>query len=209
MARTTREILEILSAILLGLVSVATAFGAYQATLWAGEASALAEASQQARDRNLSEYLSTEIAAVDDSGKLIELTRLNLETFVFPERAAEIAITQEALLQAATPELAAGWAAFVESDYDIAFAPLTSIEYEAHLYAEVQSLQYVGYVADKAADAVGARADSVTLGALVFAVALFLLGVAGVSSSWRLAGWLTSGAALAFVVGVVIVLLAG
>lgn len=209
MARTTREILEILSAILLGLVSVATAFGAYQASLWAGEASALAEVSQQARDRNLSEYLSTEIASVDDSGKLIELTRLNLEAFVFPERATEIAITQEALLQAATPELAAGWDAFVESGYDVAYAPLTTIEYEAHLYAEVQSLQYVGYVADKAANAVGARADSVTLAALVFAISLFLLGVAGVSASWRLAAWLSSGAAVAFLTGVVIILLAG
>ena len=39
MARTAREIIEIVTAILLGLVSVATAFGAYQASVWSGEAS--------------------------------------------------------------------------------------------------------------------------------------------------------------------------
>ena len=207
MARRVRDIFEIISAILLGLVSVATAFGAYQASVWAGQAAELASVSQQARDLNLTEGLTTQLIYVDDGGKMLELTRLNFEAFVFPERADQIAVTQQALLQGASPELAAGWAAYEASGYAEEFAPITNAEYEAALFAPAQSLQYVSYVADRAGDAVAARADAVTLAAIVFAIALFLLGVAGVTVSWRLAAALIGGASVAFVGGILVVVL--
>lgn len=207
MGRSVRDVFEVISAILLGLVSVATAFGAYQASVWAGQAAELAAISQQARDLNLTEGLTTQLVFADDSAKMIELTRLNFEVFLYPDRAEQVALTQQAILQSASPELAAGWDAFAESGFAPELVPLTSAEYEAAVYAKPQSLQYVSYVADRAGDAVGDRADGVTVAAIVFAIALFLLGIAGVTTSWRLAAWLIGGAGAAFLAGVVVVFL--
>ena len=208
MVRSVRDVFEVISAILLGLVSVATAFGAYQASVWSTQAAELASISQQARDLNLTEGLTTQLVYADDSGKMIELTRLTFEAQLYPDRAEQIAITQQAILQSTSPEFAAGWEPFEASRFAPEYIPITSAAYEAAIFATPQSLQYVSYVADRAGDIVGDKSDGVTVAAIVFAIALFLLGVAGVTTSWRLAAWLIGGGGLAFLAGVLVVLLA-
>ena len=64
--------LEIVTAILLGLVSVATAFGAYQAGQWGQESADLAGASQQLRDRNLALFLESQNTSRDDGERLFD-----------------------------------------------------------------------------------------------------------------------------------------
>ena len=75
--KNPRDALEVIAAVLLGLVSVATALGAYQSAVWASQAADYALVSQQLRDRNLSESLTTQLIFRDDSGKVYDLLALD------------------------------------------------------------------------------------------------------------------------------------
>jgi len=205
-AQRRRNVLEIVTAILLGLVSIATALGAYQATVWAAEAVAYSSTADQLRDRNLSTTLSSQLALRDDGTKLFAAVQLEAEITLFPERAEELIADQRRIIATTTPELAAAWDAWVASGYlDEAF-PLVNPEYEAASFAEPQSLQYASFVAERAADAIAARSTTVAGASAVLALALFALGVAGIIRSWRVAAWLVGAGAVAAVVGVVVLL---
>ncbi len=203
-AQRRRNVLEIVTAILLGLVSVATALGAYQATIWAGEAIAYSSTADQLRDRNLSTALSSQLALRDDGAKLFAAVQLDAEITLFPERAEELRADQRRIIATTTPELAAAWDAWVASGYlDTAF-PLVNPQYEAASFAEPQSLQYASFVAERAADAVDARSTTVAAASAVLALALFVLGVAGLVRSWRVAAWLVAAGAVAALIGIVV-----
>ena len=205
-AERRRNVLEVVTAILLGLVSVTTALGAYQATSWAAEAVAYSSTADQLRDRNLSTTLSSQLALRDDGTKLFAAVQLEAEITLFPERAEELIADQRRIIATTTPELAAAWDAWVASGYlDEAF-PLVNPEYEAASFAEPQSLQYASFVAERAADAIAARSTTVAGASAVLALALFALGVAGIIRSWRVAAWLVGAGAVAAVVGVVVLL---
>jgi hypothetical protein len=208
MTRSIRDVLEVVTAILLGLVSVATALGAYQASVWAGQAGELGAVSQQLRDRNLSEALTSQLIFTDDGGKLLDLVGLDSEITLYPEREPQLRREQDVLLESSSPELAEAWRTWVEEGYPDDLVPMQTPEYEAALFAPAQSMQYVSFVTDRAAERVGERSGQVTVAAVLFAIALLLLGVAGVNQSWRVAAMLSGGAAIAFLIGVVIVLLA-
>lgn len=208
MAKSTRDLLEIVTAILLGLVSVATAFGAYQASVWAEQSARYASVSQQLRDRNLTEALTTQLIYKDDARRMLDAIAYNQEAILYPERIDEITAQQRVLIDSATPQLGAAWDAWVAAGYDEALFPITAAAYEAALFAPPQSMQYASYEADLLADAVGEKSDSLTAAAVVFAFALFLLGVAGVNPGVRLVFGLVVGAAALFVGGLVVVLLA-
>lgn len=207
MAKTARDIIEILTAILLGLVSVATALGAYQASVWAGEASHYASVSNQMRDRNLSEALTTQLIFREDGSNLLDLIALDAELQFYPERAEDLTRQQRVLLQSVSPEMRAAWEAWEADGFPQDRSPLTDPEYEAVLFAVPQSLQFGTYVADSLAQQTAAKAVSVTIASVIFAIALFLLGVAGVNVSWKIAAWLAGAAAIAFVGGCLVVIL--
>lgn len=208
MAKSARDVIEILAAILLGLVSVATALGAYQASVWAGQASHYASVSNQMRDRNLSEALTTQLIYRDDGSKMLDLIGLDSEMILYPERTEDLLLEQQVMLQSSSPELRTAWLKWAEAGYPSDYLPLTDPAYEAALFAETQSLQYGSYVADQLAEQIGAKSMSVAIASVVFAIALFLLGVAGVNLSWRIAAVLTAGATVAFVAGILIVVFA-
>jgi len=205
-AQRQRNILEIVAAIMLGLVSIATALGAYQATIWAAEAVEYSSTAEQLRDRNLSTALSSQLATRDDGAKLFAAVQLETEITLFPERAEELRADQRRIIATTTPELAAAWDAWVASGYLNEAFPLLNPQYEAASFAEPQSLQYASFVAERAADAIAARSTTVAAASAVLALALFVLGVAGIIRSWRVAAWLVAAGAVAAVIGVVVLL---
>ncbi len=206
MTQRRRNILEILTAILLGFVSVATALGAYQATVWAFDAVEYSATADQLRDRNLSAVLSSQLVLRDDGAKLFEAFRLETEITLFPERTEELRTEQRLIIDTATPELGTAWDAWAASGFAEETFPITSAQYEVASFSEGQSLQYASFIARQAADNVGARAITVAAASVVLAIALFILGVAGIIRSWQAAAWLVAAAAVAFVVGVGILL---
>lgn len=201
----TRGVLEIATGILLGLVSVATAIGAYQAGVWNQQGSDLQSASNQLRDRNLALYLEGVIVQGDDRQRLFDAFALASEAVFFPERADSAAAEQDVVIAAASPALVEAWGPWRECGFCDHKNPLLSSAYEAASYAGPQSYNVVSGVADRAARALLERSHQMTVVSVVFAVALLLLGVAGVSSRLRLSAVTAGGGAVAFLVGVAIV----
>lgn len=202
----TRGLLEVVTAVLLGLVSVATAFGAYQAGQWGQQASDLAGVSQQARDRNLSLFLETEIITGDDYQRLFDALGLYAEMTFYPERTEALTAEQDLIISAASQPLVDLFPAWRDAGYPLDRAPLVSPEYEALTYAPGQAYNIVSTVADKSSRALEERSHTMTIVSVVFAFALLLLGVAGASSRLDVTAIMTGGGALAFLIGVAVVI---
>jgi hypothetical protein len=202
----TRGFLEVLTAVLLGLVSVATAFGAYQAGQWGQQASDLAGVSQQARDRNLSLFLETQIISGDDGERLFDALGLYAELTFYPERAEALTAEQDVIMSAASKPLADQFPAWRAAGYPIEGSPLSSPEYQALTFAPAQSYNIVSTVADRSSRSLEARSHTMTIVSVVFALALLMLGVAGASSRLNVSAVMTGGGAIAFLVGVAIVI---
>lgn len=202
-----RGILEIVTAILLGLVSMATAFGAYQASQWAQVSSDLSGVSQQARDRNLTLYLETEIITGDDFQRIFDAIGLNAQATFYPERRAELEAEQDVIMAAASPPLAEAFPAWREAGFPFdETIPILTPEYEGMTYAPGQSYNIVSTLAYRASEAYEERSYVMTIASVVFAVALLLLGIAGASSRLRVSAVMTGGGAAAFLAGVAVVL---
>lgn len=201
----TRGVLEIVTAVLLGLVSVATAIGAYQAGQWGQESSDLAGASQQLRDRNLALFLENQNTSRDDGERLFDALALYAEMSFYPERTEALLIEQDIVMGAASKPLADGFGPWREAGYPLDQAPLLSPDYEAQTFAPAQSYNVASVVAYRASEVLEERSYRMTIVSVVFAFALLMLGVAGVSTRLAVSALLTGGGALAFLVGVAIV----
>jgi hypothetical protein len=202
----TRGVLEIATAVLLGLVSVATAIGAYQAGQWGQESVDLAGASQQLRDRNLALFLESQNTSRDDGQRLFDALALHAEMSFYPERTEELLVEQDVVMGAASKPLADGFAAWREAGYPLDQPPLLSPEYEAQMFVPMQSYNVASVVAFRASEVLEERSYRMTIVSVVFAFALLMLGVAGVSSRLEVSALLTGGGAVAFLVGVAIVI---
>jgi len=201
----TRGVLEIVTAILLGLVSVATAIGAYQAGQWGQESGELASTSQQLRDRNLALFLENQNTSRDDGERLFDALALYAEMSFYPERTESLLIEQDVIMAAASKPLADAFPAWRAAGYPSAQAPLLSPEYEAQTFAPTQSYNVASVVAYRASEVLEERSYRMTIVSVVFAIALLLLGVAGVSTRLAVSALLTGGGALAFLIGVAVV----
>jgi len=207
MAASIRGVIELVTAILLGLVSVTTALGAYQASVWALEADDYRQVAVQMRDRNLTELLTAQLIFKQDGAKLTRAFTLESEAVLYPERADDIAQEQQALLSSASPGFYEQWVLWRDADFAEELTPLLQPEYETQLFSQPHSLQYSSFVANQLADAAGVKSAQVAVASVVFAIALLLLGVAGVNASWKVAATLAGSAALAYVGGLLFLLI--
>ncbi|MES1169790.1 MAG: hypothetical protein ABUL47_03780 [Leifsonia sp.] len=201
----TRGVLEIVTAILLGLVSVATAIGAYQAGQWGQESDDLASVSQQLRDRNLALFLESQNTSRDDGERMFDALALYAEYSFYPERTESLMLEQDVIMAAASKPLADSFGAWRDAGYPIDQAPLLSPDYEAQTFAPPQSYNVASVIAYRASEVLEERSYRMTIVSVVFALALLLLGVAGVSTRLDVSALLTGGGALAFLIGVAIV----
>ena len=202
----TRGLLEVFTAILLGLVSVATALGAYQAAQWGQRSSELAGISQQARDRNLSLYLESELISGDDFQRVFDVIGLYAEYTFYPEREEALRAEQEVIIAAASPPLVEAFPEWRDAGFPYEKLPILSADYEALTYAPGQSYNVVSTIAYRASENYEERAYTMTIVSVVFAIALLMLGVAGSSARLAVSAIMTSGGAVAFLVGVAIVI---
>lgn len=201
----TRGVLEIVTAILLGLVSVATAVGAYQAGQWGQESDDLASVSQQLRDRNLALFLESQNISRDDGERMFDALALYAEYSFYPERTDALMLEQDVIMAAASKPLADSFGAWRDAGYPLDQAPLLSPDYEAQTFAPPASYNVASVIAYRASEVLEERSYRMTIVSVVFALALLLLGVAGVSTRLGVSALLTGGGAIAFLVGVAIV----
>lgn len=204
-----RGALEIATAILLGLVSVATAFGAYQASEWSQQANRYESIAGQLRDTSLSTFIASDLAGFDDGERIF--AALDLEFEIISGAATDIEgirEQQDAILRAATPGVLEDWHTFIEGGYQADDLPTQSPQYAALAFAPTYSANVASTVAFEIAESLDARSLQQTVAAVVFALALLLLGVSGANASIKVAFALTLSGAGAFAVGIVISVLA-
>lgn len=194
--------LEVVVSVLLGLVSAATALGAYQAATWATDAGDLHYVSQELRDRNVGDYLTAALAFDDDSAKLAQAIALEAEAGLDPAREPEVRAAQARLLESASPGVADAWAGWVASGFAEDAVPLGDA-YREELFFEPASANRVSAeVYDLAID-LQERSVQLTAAAVVFAIALLLLGVAAAATRHASMLALATGGAVAFAIGLV------
>lgn len=203
-----RGFLEIVTAVLLGLVSVATAMGAYQASEWAQQSGAYASIAGQLRDSSLSASLASQLAGQDDGERIFDALAIEFDIIGGAPNVEELRERQEVILDGGSRRLTEEWTRFVESGYAEDSYPATSTAFVADMLAPTYGANEASTVAFELSEAVGGRSLLVTIASAVFALALLLLGVSGANQSLKVSFGLAVGGAGAFLVGTTISLLA-
>ena len=202
--RRQRVALEVVTAILLGLVAVATAAGAYQASLWSQQANVYTSAAGQLRDESLASGIASQIASFDDNERMADALAIELEIMADGDDTGELRDEQTRLLLGGSPGLSQEWDEWVASGYADAEYPGSGAEYVAAQLAPTYGANRASAVAYGLADEIGSKSLQVTVSSAIFALALLLLGVSGANRSFRVALGLAIGGAATFLIGVAI-----
>jgi hypothetical protein len=185
-----RKHTEVIIAVLLGLVSVATAYSSFQAALYDGK---VIEANTQATTLATeaeSLYLEGNQQYVQDAQLFDRLTDLRLD-IENPDAAISVAaqIKYDTIyFQSVSEELDAAIQAADaqnEADPDFYFSPLDDEDYQAFLfggYAETKDRADAALEQSKEFDGHG---DLLTLTTVLMALSLFLLGISAVVRAFR------------------------
>lgn len=203
-----RGALEIATAVLLGLVSVATAAGAYQASEGSQQSGSYASTALQLRDTSLSTNVASQIGSSDDSERIFDALNLEFEIMDGAVDVPGIRAEQEVILDGGSPGLTQEWVEWVESGYADEEYPGSDPHFVASRLAPTYGANLASAVAYRLSEEIGGRSLQITVASVIFALALLLLGVSGANRSIKVAFGLVIGGTAAFLVGVVISVLA-
>lgn len=182
--------LELIIAILLGVVSIATAYVSFQAALYGG-----AGATAYAVGGNLSTeaeslYLEGNQQYQQDNQLWDNLTLLSIDINGTDAAAAELAQEKyDTLVFQSVSEDFQGAIdrATAENEADPAFytSPLDDADYQDSLFSEYGKTKDKAVAKVKEGDALGAQGDQLTLYTVLMSISLFLLGVAALVRQTR------------------------
>jgi hypothetical protein len=164
--------LEILSAVLLALATVGTAWAAYQARQWTGEQS-----------QGYSRATASRIAVNRSAALANRQVQIDVATFIQwvdarQERRAELARFYRDRFRAEfEPAFAAWLAAKPFTNPDAPETPFATPEYRLEASAEAERLEARAAAAAKGASEANQRADNYMLAVVLFASSLFFAGI--------------------------------
>lgn len=192
--------LQLLVVILLGIVSVATAYTSFQAALYGGMQAAAYSKGGASQTEAESLYLEANQQYIQDGQILTRLTELSIDMESSDPVLAELASAKfDTLLFTAVSEdlqAAIDWSV-VENDAnpDFYVSPQESEDYNAALFGAWADLddESLALLAD--GDAYNSAGDRLTLNTVLMAITLFLLGIAAVLRNRR-AQWILIGVGL-------------
>ncbi|HEV7741069.1 MAG TPA: hypothetical protein VGO65_01490 [Pseudolysinimonas sp.] len=179
--------LDVLTAVLLGVVSLTTALGAWQATTWNRQADGYAASSSDARDVSIASGVAWQYDSRLDSGAI-----LNARKYALLEDAAIAAGDPRdsayynvmvgnylgRILSEGLPEAFDTWR---DAGFPADQNPTTDPVYQANLRGTSDAYSVVSTLAGGFKDALQGKAAIFAQAALIDALALFLLGVAGIN----------------------------
>lgn len=202
-----RDRLELMVAIMLGLVSIGIAYASFQAALYDSQMAAAYQRGTALSAEAESLYLEGNQQYVRDAEVWNRLTELVVATeSADPVTAANAQSAYDLLMfQAVSADMseAIDWSnAQNESDPDVYYSPLDSEEYQAVLfggYAETKA-EAEQVVAD--GNEFNALSDRLTLHTVLMSVSLFLLGIASVVRQYRVQVLLAVSGSVIFAVAV-------
>ena len=171
--------LELIIAILLGLVSIATAYASFQAALCGGQ-------SDDANNLSIAQSTEAESLYLEGNQQFMQDTQIFNDLSVL-----QVAINQgdtlaqeqydQLLFQGVSDDFGAAIdraAAQTEADPEFFYSPLDDEEYQATLFTAYGEKGEEAAATKKKADDLGAQGDWLTLHTVLMAISLFLLGVA-------------------------------
>lgn len=177
---------ELLIVILLGIVSVATAWVSFQAALYDGQTAKSLSLSQSATAEAESLYLEGNQEYVQDAQTLARLTELQAQIDAGDQVAVDV---YDALYFVAVSEHFGAAIeradAINETDTEFYTSPLDDEEYQNVLFGAYAEKADEAVALTQQADELDARGDWLTLTTVLMAISLFLLGVAAVVRSRR------------------------
>ena len=181
---------ELTIVILLGIVSVVTAYASFQAALYGSKMDSFYAQSTRLTAEAESAYLEGNQQYVQDSATLARLLELEVEMSASDPVIAQLATEKHELLSfvSVSDELAAAieWAdAENEADPDFYTPPQNDDAYLESLFGTWSALNDDAAKATQNGDEANTYGDRLTLNTVLFAVSLFLLGVAAVLKSRR------------------------
>ena len=172
---------------MLGVVSLTTALGAWQASSWVREADSYGESSSDARDQNITRtidwqaYYRLDTAAVFNARKYA-LLEDEANAAGDPLAAAYSSVMVGNYLgRSVNDQLPGAFETWREAGFPADALPTSDAGYLAELRGDADSYVIVSNLAGGFKDALQAKASTFTQAALVDALALFLLGVAGIN----------------------------
>lgn len=202
---------ELVIAVLLGLVSVITAYSSFQAALYDSQM-----ASSYTRGQNLSTeaeslYLEADQQFVQDVQTWSRLTELSIDMSASDPVLAKSATDKFNTLhfQNVSTDLSAAinWSnAQNDANPAVYVSPFDNPDYQNALFAPSAEVRAQSAAAIKAGDTANSFSDRLTLNSVLLTVALFLLGVAGVVRQLRTQLVLMGVSVLITVVAVVLTL---
>ena len=181
---------ELVIVIMLGIVSVVTAYASFQAALYGSKMDSFYAQSTRLTAEAESAYLEGNQQFVQDSATLARLLELEVEMSATDPVIAQLATEKHELLSfvSVSDELAAAiaWAdAENEADPDFYTPPQNDDAYLESLFGNWSVLNDEAADATQNGDEANTYGDRLTLNTVLFAVSLFLLGVAAVLKSRR------------------------
>lgn len=200
-----RSSTETIIAILLGLVSIGTAYASFQSALYDGQVVALNTQGSNEAGEAESLYLEGNQQWVQDAQLFDTLTNLSLDTEnPDPAISAAAQIKYDTIyFQSVSDEFDAAiqWAAQQnESDPELWYSPLDSEDYQNFLYSGYYDMKAQSEATLAKASEADLRGDKLTLNTVLMALSLFLLGIAAVVKAFRVKIILGSVGVVIFVV---------
>lgn len=172
---------------MLGVVSLTTALGAWQATSWTRQAADYGESSSDARDQSITRSIDWQSALRLDNAAMLQARKYALlEDAALAEGDARAAAFSKVMMtnylqRTVEDSLRDAFATWRDDGFPASEAPTSDPRYVADLRGDADSYTIVSSLAGGFKDALNAKAGVLTQAALVDALALFLLGVAGIN----------------------------
>lgn len=186
-----RKNIEVFIAVLLGLVSIATAYATFQSSLYAGAMSQQYTVGSTLATEAESLYLEGNQQFVRDAQLFDRLTDLEIDAAGSDPALAAAAKDKYDVIyfQSVSEPLDAAiqWAAAEnQANPSVYTNPLDSEEYQASLFTTYSETKDRATATVAKGDESNALGDKLTLATVILAIALFLLGIAAVVSAFRI-----------------------
>ncbi len=181
---------ELIIVIMLGIVSVVTAYASFQAALYGSKMDSFYAQSTRLTAEAESAYLEGNQQYVQDAATIARLLELQVEAESPDPQLAALAVEKLDVLSfvSVSDELAAAieWSdAENEADPDFYTPPQNDDAYLESLFGGWSALNDEAAAATTSGDEANTYGDRLTLNTVLFAVSLFLLGVGAVLKSRR------------------------
>ncbi len=175
--------LDVVTAIMLGLVAFVTALGAWQAGAWDAGADELARDAGDARDVSFNQSVLADFSARTDLEASNTARAFAAQRDEEPDLVTQLLLDNkiQAALTGTTPGFTDAWFAWQTGGFDPDTLAVDDAEYVVARDGTYRSYGEVGRVLDDMSHVLQNRSGVLAQATLIQALALFLLGVAGVN----------------------------